>query len=805
MKDYLSQLDDSQREAVLYDKGPSLVVAGAGSGKTRVLTYKIVHLLHNGYQPHTILALTFTNKAAREMKHRIASLINEYSTRYLWMGTFHSIFYRILRREAQFIGFPPNFTIYDTADSKNLIKTILKELKLDEKVYRPGLVQNRISNAKNSLITCNAYVGNHKLIEEDRRNGISLIGEIYKWYQNRCFQAGAMDFDDLLLYTNILFRDHPETLAKYQKQFRYVLVDEYQDTNFAQHLIVARLCEHHHHVFAVGDDAQSIYSFRGANIDNMLRFQENYPDGMLFKLEQNYRSTQNIVNAANSLIDKNKEQIRKTVYSKNEKGNKITVLSAYSDYEESYLVSSKIGEMMQEKGRSYSDFAVLYRTNAQSRTLEEAMNKRMIKYKIYGAQSFYQRKEIKDSLAYLRVIVNPADEEALKRIINYPVRSIGSTTVDKLQHAAIAAHVSMWDVIVSPVNYQVDLNKGTADKIMHFKELIEEMQRLNNGLNAGEIGKVALDMSGIYSAFLADKSLESIGRLENVNELLNAMAEFVSLRLEEGSINVSLSDFLMEVSLMTDQDNVKDENADKVTLMTVHSAKGLEFKNVFIVGMENDLFPSSQSLFNLKSIEEERRLFYVAITRAKENCIITHAENRYRNGQNNTATPSFFIDDIDEIYLEYPENIELPVQRWGKSAFNFDNDHYPGFERRNTQKKFPFYDADTIPKYAKQTVNKAWDTEDTPKRTLQSFKKIRDTKQSASSALDAEDTSDTKQVENLALTIGFTTGDMVLHDRFGEGIIISMEGKGNNAKATVNFNNTGVKTLLLKYAKLKKI
>ena len=738
--DYLSQLDDSQREAVLYDKGPSLVVAGAGSGKTRVLTYKIVHLLHTGYRPHTILALTFTNKAAREMKHRIAALINEYSSRYLWMGTFHSIFYRVLRREAHLIGFPSDFTIYDTADSKNLIKTILKELHLDEKVYRPGMVQNRISNAKNWLVTCNAYLGDSKLIGDDQRNKMPLIGEIYKWYQNLCFRAGVMDFDDLLLYTNILFRDHPETLTKYQHQFRYVLVDEYQDTNFSQHMIIARLCEHHQNVFAVGDDAQSIYSFRGANIDNMLRFQENYPDCKLFKLEQNYRSTQNIVNAANSLIDKNKEQIKKTIYSNNKKGSKITVLSAYSDYEESYLVSCKIGEMMQGKESKYADFAVLYRTNAQSRTLEEALNKRMIKYKIYGSQTFYQRKEIKDSLAYLRMIVNPSDEEALKRIINYPLRGIGNTTVEKLLHAALAAQARLWDVIVSPDVYRVDISKGTADKIIRFKDLIIEMQKLNKEMNAAEIGEVALKMSGIHEAFYSDKSFEGISRLENVNELLNAMVEFVALRLEEGSKNTSLSDFLMEVSLMTDQDNDKDEYADKVSLMTVHAAKGLEFKNVFIVGMENELFPSPQSMYNQKAIEEERRLFYVAITRAKENCFITYAENRYRNGQSNTATPSFFIDDINDKYLDYQDDIILSTNRWGAFSSSNSNIAY---------------------------------------------------------------SSEIKQEKNVESVIGFSVGDKTLHDRFGEGIIVSVEGNGSDAKATVDFTNAGRKVLLLKYAKLK--
>ncbi len=773
MEDYINQLNDSQREAVLYDDGPSLVVAGAGSGKTRVLTYKIAHLLQTGYQPHTILALTFTNKAAREMKQRIASITDEYITRYLWMGTFHSIFYRILRREAEYIGYPADFTIYDSADSKNLIKTIIKEMQLDDKIYRPGMVQSRISNAKNALVTCNAYATNKELLNYDMHAKVPLTGEIYKRYQNRCFNAGAMDFDELLLQTNILFRDHPGVLAKYQEQFRYVLVDEYQDTNFAQHLIVTRLCEKHQRVFVVGDDAQSIYSFRGANIDNMLRFKDNYPTCKVFKLEQNYRSTQNIVDAANSLITKNKEQIKKTVFSENAKGSRITVLSAYSDYEEGYLVSTKILDMMRDKGYSYSDFAILYRTNAQSRVLEEALRKRTIKYKVYGAQSFYQRKEIKDIIAYLRVIVNPKDEESIKRIINYPSRGIGDTTVDKLQHAALSANVSLWEVIGSPLEYNVVINKGTAGKLQDFRLMIEDFQEKNKEMSAAEIAGYIVKRSGIVGSLFQDTSVEGISRQENVQELLNAMNEFVSIRQEEGSENISLTDFLMEVSLLTDQDNDKDESADKVTMMTVHAAKGLEFENVFIVGMENDLFPSQRSMDSPKAVEEERRLFYVAITRAKENCIITYAKNRYRNGQSNTATASFFIEDIDGKYLDFADDIELPTQKWESFSSSRLYDRNEGestrYQKRGTSVKNPAWDSDS----------------------------------SRYTRLKKTEASETKPAENVSSLAGLTVGDKVLHERFGEGEVVVLEGKGSDAKATVEFKNAGKKNLLLKFAKLK--
>ena len=832
MRDYISQLNDSQRAAVLCEDGPSLVVAGAGSGKTRVLTYKIAHLLQNGYQPHTILALTFTNKAAREMKQRITSVTDEYLTRYLWMGTFHSIFYRLLRREAAHIGYPPDFTIYDASDSKSLIKTIIKEMQLDDKIYRPGMIQSRISNAKNALVTSSSYATNKDLLDYDMYSKVPLTGEIYKRYQNRCFNAGAMDFDELLVQTNILFRDHPDILAKYQEQFRYVLVDEYQDTNFAQHLIVSRLCEKHQRIFVVGDDAQSIYSFRGANIDNMLRFKDKYPGCKVFKLEQNYRSTQNIVNAANSLIEKNKEQIKKTVYSENEKGSRVTVLSAYSDYEEGYLVSSKILDLMRDKGFSFSDFAILYRTNAQSRILEESMRKRMIKYKVYGGQSFYQRKEIKDVIAYFRVVINPKDEESVKRIINYPSRGIGNTTIDKVQNAALATNVSLWNIISSSEN--LDVNKGTAGKLRDFYLMIEDFREKNKESAAAEVADYIIKRSGIAGSLFQDNSVEGISRQENVQELLNAINEFVSIKQEEGSENVSLTDFLMEVSLMTDQDNDKDENADKVTMMTVHAAKGLEFSNVFIVGMENELFPSLRS-DSPKEIEEERRLFYVAITRARKNCIITHARNRFRNGQSNTASPSFFLKDIDDKYLDYGDDIELPVQKWDSYSQDKNEGRNRSFGGHDAFVKNPAWDSDesTGRAYRKATGNKSFGNspssgakpftrssspfaagsnssgtglnKGTHRESSSTRYEPNAVPQNSSSYKRLEKTSPAEagSAEKINTLTGLTVGDRVLHERFGEGEIVALEGRGSDAKATVDFKNAGKKMLLLKFAKLK--
>jgi DNA helicase-2/ATP-dependent DNA helicase PcrA len=766
VENIINQLNNSQKEAVLYNEGPSLVVAGAGSGKTRVLTCKIAYLLKSGYQPHTILALTFTNKAAREMKERIASITDDYLTRYLWMGTFHSIFYRILRREAQYIGYPSDFTIYDASDSKNLIKTIIKEMRLDDKIYKPGLVQGRISNAKNSLITSNIYATHKDLTEYDVRSKVPLIKDIYKKYQNRCFNVGVMDFDDLLLYTNILFRDHPEALEKYRNQFKFVLVDEYQDTNFSQHLIVRQLTEKHRHICVVGDDAQSIYSFRGANIDNILKFKDSFPECKTFKLERNYRSTQNIVNAANSVIKKNKEQIFKNVYSEKERGDKISILSAYSDYEEGYIVSSKILEMKEFQDYSYSDFAILYRTNAQSRILEDAMRKRMIPYKVYGSQSFYQRKEIKDVVAYLRVIINPNDEEALKRIINYPARGIGDTTIDKLQSAAVESNISLWSAISNHLYTGLLMNKGTIAKLDAFHNMITDFRSKNREFTAPELLEYVIKNSGLAATLFMDTSIEGISRQENVKELMNAMTEFVTLRKEEGSENFSLTDFLIEISLMTDQDEKEqDGKKDVVTMMTVHAAKGLEFENVIIVGMENDLFPSMMCEGNMRAIEEERRLFYVAITRAKQNCIITYSKNRFRNGKTNTASPSYFLKDIDEEFVDFPDDMELPAQN--------RNNWQSTFGRPYSQEKPKYFE--TSKPAARQNIP-----------PLKRMEKI-----------EADIPEKVEKIGDISI------GTAVVHDRFGEGKVIMLEGSGNDAKATVEFKNAGAKNLLLKFAKLK--
>ena len=757
---YLKQLNESQLEAVLYIDGPALVVAGAGSGKTRVLTYKIAYLLQQGFSPFSILALTFTNKAAREMKSRIAAVTDEYMAQRLWMGTFHSIFYRILRYEAERIGYPPDFTIYDTTDSKSLIRSIIKEMQLDDKVYRPGMIQSRISNAKNALITSSAYDKNKELIEYDQKAKVPMLREIYKRYQARCFQSGAMDFDELLLQTNILFRDHPDVLAKYQDKFQYVLVDEYQDTNFAQHLIVTRLCEKHRRICVVGDDAQSIYSFRGANIDNMLRFKDNYPECKIFKLEQNYRSTQNIVDAANSLILKNKGQIPKTVFSENEKGSKIQVLSSYSDYEEGYLIASQILEKRIKEKNTYSDFAVLYRTNAQSRVLEEALRKRNIAYKVYGSQSFYQRKEVKDIIAYFRMVVNPHDEESLKRIINYPARGIGNTTITKLLTAASSHQVSVWTVLAAPIEYGVQINSGTAKKLQDFRQIIEDLIAENKQLSAIEMAELIMKRSGMAAILFQDRSVEGISRQENMQEVLKAITEFTEMRLEEGNEHVSLNDFLIEVSLITDQDNDKNENTDKVTLMTVHAAKGLEFDHVFIAGMEDELFPSSMVMNSPLGIEEERRLFYVAITRARKSCTITYTKSRFRNGQNKSCIPSYFLDDIDPQYLDKPEDL---------TRNNFSSENI--FSRKTY----------TSPSYPQ--------TQEQPAQRKAYLKKLPVTEQQHSS----------KAVSSLE---GFRVGDMVRHNRFGEGKITSLEGSGGDAKATIAFEHLGQKNLLLKYAKL---
>ena len=646
---YIDELNESQCAAVTYNDGPSLVIAGAGSGKTRVLTYKIAYLLEqeNGYNPWNILALTFTNKAAREMKERIARQVGMERARYLWMGTFHSIFSRILRAEATFIGFTSQFTIYDTADSKSLLTAIIDQVlrekvheellrkygnrpDLEEKekekvielkkIYKPGVVQARISNAKNHLVTPTGYAANKEAYEGDMAAKMPAIRDIYARYWDRCRQAGAMDFDDLLVYTYILFRDFPEVLARYRDQFRYVLVDEYQDTNYAQHSIVLQLTKENQRVCVVGDDAQSIYSFRGADIDNILYFTKIYPNTKVFKLEQNYRSTQTIVCAANSLIEKNERQIRKAVFSEKEKGEPIGVFQAYSDVEEGDIVANKIAELRREYRYGYADFAILYRTNAQSRIFEEALRKRSIPYKIYGGLSFYQRKEIKDVIAYFRLVVNPNDEEAFKRIINYPARGIGDTTVGKIISAATDHGVSLWAALCEPLSYGLDINKGTHAKLQGFRELIESFIVDQADKNAYEIGTNIIRQSGIINDVCQDTSPENLSRKENIEELVNGMNDFCALRQEEGNPNVSLTDFLSEIALLTDQDSDKADDGERITLMTVHSAKGLEFKNVFVVGLEENLFPSGMVGDSPRALEEERRLLYVAITRAEEHC-----------------------------------------------------------------------------------------------------------------------------------------------------------------------------------------
>lgn len=763
-------MNTSQREAVEYIDGASLVIAGAGSGKTRVLTYKIAYLLSRGIPPQSILALTFTNKAAREMKERIGRLTEPDAARRLWMGTFHSIFARILRSEANHLGYPSDFTIYDATDSKSLIKSIIKEMQLDDKLYRPGMVQSRISNAKNALITYKAYEQSKELIEGDIRNKVPLIREIYKRYQSRCFQAGAMDFDDLLLQTNILFRDHPDVLSKYRGFFQYILVDEYQDTNFAQHLIVLRLSEHHGRICVVGDDAQSIYSFRGANIDNILQFKSQYPGCRIFKLERNYRSTRNIVDAANSLIHKNEKQIEKKVYSEKEPGSKLGLISLYSDYEEAYTVATKVQELRREnRSYSYSDFAVLYRTNAQSRILEEALRKHNIPYRIYGGLSFYQRKEIKDIISYFRLVVNPHDEEALKRVINFPARGIGNTTLSKLLEAATEYNVSPWTILSAPLEYALSINSGTASKLQQFKEMMISFQEKNQSMSLDEITDAIIKETGIMSFLAQDTTVEGQSKFENVQELIKGILEYCEIKREEGAETVRLTDFLSEVALLTDQDSEKDKDADKMTLMTVHAAKGLEFKNVFIVGLEEDLFPSMMAKDSLRALEEERRLFYVAITRAEENCILTYAKSRFRNGKSVIGIPSRFLKDIDPVYIDAP--VPLSSERTSETD---------GFSRERQR-----FNRDEATTYSSQR-----ETSPAERTTPTAYRKL------SRVAPDVPTSSGVSSIGELAV------GSRVSHDRFGEGQIVALEGDGGNAKATVQFDNSGVKQLLLKFAKL---
>ena len=785
MTDYLDELNESQRAAVLYNEGPSLVIAGAGSGKTRVLTYKIAYLLDNGYEPWSILALTFTNKAAREMKERISRAVGNEKAKYLWMGTFHSVFARILRTESAALGYSSNFTIYDSSDSKSLIKSLLKELNLDEKVYKPGLIQSRISNAKNHLVSAQAYAASSEFFRSDSEAKIPAMRDIYIRYCERCKQSDAMDFDDLLVNTYLLFKNHPDICEKYADRFRYVLVDEYQDTNFAQHSIVLQLTSKHQRVCVVGDDAQSIYSFRGANIDNILKFTRLYNDARLFKLEQNYRSTQLIVKAANSLIEKNREQIRKEVFSENSVGEPITVTCAYSDVEEGEIVANKITSMHVKNGYPYSDFAILYRTNAQSRIFEEALRKRAVAYRIYGGLSFYQRKEIKDVIAYFRLAVNPHDGEALKRVINYPARGIGDTTLNKIIATAAQEGVSLWTVISSPLDYGLNINKGTHAKLQGFKDIIADFVSKVDTYNAYDLGKEIVGASGIMADIIQDTSPEGLSRRENIDELVNGMYDFCDIRRQEGNERMFLTDYLSEVSLLTDQDGEKDDSVPKVTLMTIHSAKGLEFRNVFIVGMEENLFPGPMSSDSPRALEEERRLFYVAITRAEENCFISYAKNRYKYGKPEFCNPSRFLKDINPAYLKMPADSGFtPVRNEGYTKRNYER----GYERNETYRSSgpSMFDGGEMPQEPVRFVKPV------PPRNLKRIVPV------------SQNPAVSRSVESgKADTHGVEVGRLIEHERFGRGEVVRLEGSGDNCKATVRFENAGDKQLLLKFARFK--
>lgn len=785
MEDYLNTLNEQQREAVLYCDGPQLVIAGAGSGKTRVLTHKIVHLLKLGYRASHIMALTFTNKAADEMRERIIALVGDDEASHLMMGTFHSVFSKLLRYNADRIGFDRNFTIYDTSDSRSLIKIIIKDMQLDDKVYKPAVLHSRISMMKNALITPSYYEHDKNLREEDERNKRPLTAEIYRTYCHRCKIAGAMDFDDLLVYTNFMLRDNPDVLEKYQDRFEYLLVDEYQDTNFAQHLIMTQLARKHNRICVVGDDAQSIYSFRGANISNILDLKKSFPKLQTFKLERNYRSTKNIIGAANSLIDKNKRQIKKNIYSENPMGSKVNVVECYNDYEEAYVVSSTISSLKAREGCSYDDFAVLYRTNAQSRVLEDALGsgglknkhgdkRRPIPYRIYGGLSFYQRKEIKDALSYFRLTTNPSDDEALRRIINYPARGIGSTTLAKVQHCAIEDGVSLWQVITNPVEHRLDVNNGTLRKLQAFVELINSFAAQNeSGTNAYELGRTIIERSGIMTELTKEKSVGNISKMENLDELLAAMHDFVESQLEQGFTDNLMTDFLAQASLATDQDT--DNNSGEcVTLMTVHAAKGLEYKNVIIVGVEEDLFPSAMSRDSLAAIEEERRLLYVAITRAEKNCVITYARSRFRNGNTVSCKASRFIHDIDEQYLSLGSTnasrpkVESPVR---------SNQFMPG--RKSTSL------------FREQQQDKSPHTATTPPPRFKPVGAATPSSQSNSREMSIH------SVDELS------EGMTILHSMFGRGTIVKIDKSGSDAKIVVDFETTDKRTLLLKFAKFK--
>ena len=830
--DLLNDLNEAQRAAVEYIDGPSLVIAGAGSGKTRVLTYKIAYLLSQGMKPWSIMALTFTNKAAREMKERIGKLVGNDLAQHLYMGTFHSIFSRILRAEAEHIGFNNNFTIYDESDSRSLIKAIVKEMGLDDKKYKPAAVHAKISMAKNNLMSAAAYESDAAIFEQNKRAQMPEVGKIFVAYVQRCKQANAMDFDDLLTLTYQLFREHEDIRHKYAARFDYVLVDEYQDTNHVQMSIVMQLCQEKQRVCAVGDDSQSIYSFRGANIDNILNFQRQFQGTRLFKLEQNYRSTQTIVEAANSLIKHNRNQIPKDVFSENAKGEKIQYKPAYSDKEEAAIVAKDVKRIRREDGCQYSDFAILYRTNAQSRSFEEEFRKQGIPYRIYGGLSFYQRKEIKDIIAYFRLVANPDDEEAIKRIINYPARGIGATTVLKIADCAHQNQVSFWEVIGAPERYGLAVNKGTMNKLETFRLLISSFIERAQTTDVYELGDAIIKESGISQDIMSGKDADDLARQENLEEFLSGMSAFVEERREEGRFDeLFLQDYLQDVALLTDADSDGDKDEPRVSLMTVHAAKGLEFPTVFVVGLEENIFPSPLSAASLRELEEERRLLYVAITRAEKHCILTNAKNRWRYGKMEFDNPSRFIDEIDGKLMD-------SLDEAGGSLFGSMSDQ-PEWARAQRPRR-PWEDAEQ-PRYSSRYQNSKpvasqfvadpkpslFDDEPETSRTsgrssvsgrsslsegnfksvraLNAAKRYMETHSShpASRGTGSSASSVSSSAASSAgsSSCGLQEGMKIEHQRFGRGTVLKIEGTGENTKATVEFVHSGTKQLLLKYAK----
>ena len=812
--DLLNDLNEAQRAAVEYIDGPSLVIAGAGSGKTRVLTYKIAYLLSQGMNPWSIMALTFTNKAAKEMKERIGKLVGNDLAQHLYMGTFHSIFSRILRAEAEHIGFNNNFTIYDESDSRSLIKAIVKELGLDDKKYKPAAVHAKISMAKNNLMSAAAYESDAAIFEQNKRAQMPEVGKIFVAYVQRCKQANAMDFDDLLTLTYQLFREHEDIRHKYAARFDYVLVDEYQDTNHVQMSIVMQLCQEKLRVCAVGDDSQSIYSFRGANIDNILNYQRQFQGTRLFKLEQNYRSTQTIVEAANSLIKHNRNQIPKDVFSENAKGEKIQYKPAYSDKEEAVIVAKDVKRIRREDGCQYSDFAILYRTNAQSRSFEEEFRKQGIPYRIYGGLSFYQRKEIKDIIAYFRLVANPDDEEAIKRIINYPARGIGATTVLKIADCAHQNQVSFWEVIGAPEQYGLAVNKGTMNKLETFRLLISSFIERAQTTDVYELGDAIIKESGISQDIMSGKDADDLARQENLEEFLSGMSAFVDERREEGRFDeLFLQDYLQDVALLTDADSDGDKDEPRVSLMTVHAAKGLEFPTVFVVGLEENIFPSPLSAASLRELEEERRLLYVAITRAEKHCILTNAKNRWRYGKMEFDNPSRFIDEIDSKLIDSQD--EAGGSLFGSRADSSSDQ--PEWARAQRPRR-PWEDAGQ-PRYSSRYQNSkpvASQFVADPKpslsegnfksvRALNAAKRYMETHSShpasRSTGSAASSVSSSAASSAGSSSCGLQEGMKIEHQRFGRGTVLKIEGTGENTKATVEFVHSGTKQLLLKFAK----